>query len=82
MIRVEYAVKREIENVEFSEQQCEEFREEIRKGLIDKGVQPDEQQVENRLTEKLEELAKDRTLNDQGHSDLTREIEHGDAVEI
>lgn len=78
-----FVVEREIEDVEFSEQQIEEFREQIWTECIERGdTDPSDAYIERKLREKVEEVAKDMTLNDQGHNDLHRHIDHGEAESV
>lgn len=77
-----YTVERSIEDVEFPDTQVEEFRQSIRKDLVDEGYTtiPDDI-VQERLEEKLMEVARDMTLSAQGHNDLHLDISYGELVE-
>lgn len=77
MSEAAYTVQRSIEDVEFTESDVAEVREQVRKNLVDEGYEVDEittELVENRVEDKLVQMAKEQTQYQQGDNGLTREI--------
>ena len=80
MEEIEYVVTRSIDDTKFSATYVENRRKEIRKRLIDEGVNnPPSAKVERLVKEELQEVAKNMMLEAQGHHDLHRDIEIGSA---
>lgn len=73
----EYTVQRTIADVEFEEERVDEIRKKVRKDLIDEG-RPDapDSVVEQRVKERLVEIARDDTLHSQGDNRLHNDIDH------
>lgn len=69
-------ITRTITNITFSETELEELRTNIKKDLIDEQGDFTEYEVEERLKEKCMELAKDRTMYDQGDNSLHHDISY------
>lgn len=76
-----YTVERTIEDVEFGGRHVDEIRESVKKDMVEDGVTITETRVENRLRERLKEIANDRTLNEQGDNRLHHSIDHGDVTD-
>lgn len=76
-----YTVERTIEDVEFDGRHVDEIRKSVKKDMIEEGVTITETRVENRLRERLKEIASDQTLNVQGENRLHHEIDHGDVTD-
>lgn len=77
-----YKVEREITDIEFDEMQIEEIRKRIRKELVEEtgSVEFDEELVEERLQQELFEIAVQKTMEQQGHTDLHLDIRHGSVI--
>lgn len=80
MEEIEYVVTRSIDDTKFSATYVENRRKEIRKRLIDEGVNnPPSAKIERMVQQELEEVAKNMMLEAQGHNDLHRDIGIGSA---
>jgi len=72
-----YTVKREIENVTFTEEKVERIRKEVKKELIDEGRDNvPESVIESKVKDRLVEIAVDNTLYSQGDNRLHNKINH------
>lgn len=72
-----YVVRRTIEDVEFSASHVDEIRESVRHDMVDEGHETlDPEVVEERVQERLLEIARDNTLYSQGDNRLHTDINH------
>lgn len=76
-----YTVERTIEDVEFTENKVQEIRNNIKSDLFEKHGKVPQKMLEERLHDKLEKMARDKTLNAQGHNDLYYAISVGGVVD-
>lgn len=66
----------------FEEQTVEEVRERVRHNMIDEGeTSLDEDEVEQRVRDRLLDIAQERTLQEQGDNRLHRDVDHEVTVE-
>lgn len=71
-----YTVERTIDDIEFSEDRVERLRKEIKKELIENDEPLLDSVIEERLKQKMQEIAVQQTNEEQGHNDLHRYISH------
>ena len=71
-----FVVEREIEDVTFSQSFVEEIRQKIKKDQVDEFGSVQEQMLEDAVEARLLEIAKQRTLNNQGDCRLHLSITH------